>query len=336
MGDSPFLSVVIPTYNVEKYITATLGSIMAQPYKDYEIIIVDDGSNDNTTDICLEIKKSNPSVNIEVYKLPHGGVSRARNYGIRKSRGQYIHFMDSDDELLPDMYGCFFEQAKRNSYDLIIGGVNILKPLGVIKQNLPYDVDCPIKSKLVGWLRNITVEEKDWMLNVVWNKWFKRELIIENTLEYKDICPGEDYEFVMRYLSLCKSVYVVSKPVYNYYQRGSVSLLNRRYSHGSQIERRTVNWETTQVSLAEIGVFNPSFLIAEGYSLYSAMCADMNTDSLKKTLLEDYFSLKQYDCLPLYFKTRRTLACNVVSLVFASRNSYLIRMYFRLKNFIKR
>lgn len=336
MQNSPFLSVVIPTYNVEKYIETTLGSIIAQAFFDYEIIIVDDGSTDNTVEKCRNFKVNNPTLNIEVYQMNHGGVSKARNIGIAKAKGKYLHFMDSDDEIMPDMYNLFYTLSEQHDYELIIGAVDIIKSTGTIVQTIRNDIKCLNKAHLVKWLRDISVADKDWMLNVVWNKWFRRDIILKKELKYKNICPGEDYEFVMQYLALCDSVYICSKPIYKYYQRGTASLLTRRYSHLSQIERRKVNWDTTQSTLASIGVFNPTFLIAEGISLYSAIYGDMHTDGNKSMMLKDYFKLNQYGCVSLYFKSRKTLMNSIIGVVFASKCTAFIQCYFIIKQSLEK
>ena len=331
MINNPILSIIIPTYNVEKYIIATLHSIEVQTFKDFEVIIVDDDSSDNTYAICRTFMETHSSLRIECYQVPHGGVSKARNFGIGKSTGKYIHFMDSDDELEPDMYEMFYKLSLQHDYDIIVGAVNVIKPTEQSLMTIGTDINIINKAKIVHWLREITVADKDWMLNVVWNKWFKRSIIKENNLLYKNICPGEDYEFVMQYLAFCESGYICSKPIYNYFQRGTSSLLNRKYSHESQIERRTTNWNTTQNTLASIGVFNPSFLLAEGYSLYSSIYCDMRSGENIASKLEDYYQLKQYQCVSLYFKTRKGISNRIVGMVMASKITLLICALFKLK-----
>ena len=94
------ISVVIPLYNKEKAVRATLESVLAQTYTDYEIIVVDDGSTDNSVAVCEDIINSlTPSFDnsLRIFSKPNGGVSSARNFGVEKSRGEYVAFLDGDD-----------------------------------------------------------------------------------------------------------------------------------------------------------------------------------------------------------------------------------------------
>lgn len=104
------ISVVIPLYNKEKSVRSTLESVLAQTYTDYEIIVVDDGSTDNSVAVCEDIINSlTPSFDnsLRIFSKPNGGVSSARNFGVEKSRGEYVAFLDGDDLWEPT----FLEEA---------------------------------------------------------------------------------------------------------------------------------------------------------------------------------------------------------------------------------
>jgi glycosyltransferase involved in cell wall biosynthesis len=99
------ISVVIPLYNKEKSVRATLESVLAQTYTDYEVIIVNDGSTDNSVAVCEDIiNLLTPSFDnsLRIFSKPNGGVSSARNFGVEKSRGEYVAFLDADDKWAPD------------------------------------------------------------------------------------------------------------------------------------------------------------------------------------------------------------------------------------------
>lgn len=98
------ISVIVPVYNVEKYVAACIKSILSQTYQNFEVLLVDDGSSDTSGNICDEFAKIDSR--IRVFHKHNGGPSSARNYGLRYARGGYITFVDSDDSILPN----FLEQ----------------------------------------------------------------------------------------------------------------------------------------------------------------------------------------------------------------------------------
>ena len=100
------ISVIVPVYKVEQYLDRCVESILAQTFKDLEIILVDDGSPDACPQMCD--KWAEQHQNIKVVHKPNGGLSSARNAGIEVASGDYIGFIDSDDYILPDMYECLF------------------------------------------------------------------------------------------------------------------------------------------------------------------------------------------------------------------------------------
>ena len=114
-----FLSVIIPVYNVEKYLHQCIDSVLRQTYNDYEVILVDDGTPDNSGKICDEYAKKD--IRITVIHKTNGGISSARNAGLDIATGDYIMFVDSDDYLCDD--NCFqklFNKINENKYDFVI------------------------------------------------------------------------------------------------------------------------------------------------------------------------------------------------------------------------
>ena len=99
---NPFISIVVPIYNVEKYLKKCVESILNQTYKNFELILVDDGSPDRCGEICEDLKKKD--LRIRVIHKENGGLSSARNAGIDVAKGEYIGFVDSDDYIEPFMY----------------------------------------------------------------------------------------------------------------------------------------------------------------------------------------------------------------------------------------
>ena len=118
------VSVVVPVYNVEKYLDKCFNSLVKQTLKDIEIIVVNDGTKDNSQDIIDKYVKKYK--NIKAYKKTNGGLSSARNYGIKKCTGEYIAFLDSDDYVEYDMYEKLYNKAISEDFDITVCNVNYI------------------------------------------------------------------------------------------------------------------------------------------------------------------------------------------------------------------
>ena len=203
------VSVIVPVYNVEKYLDKCLNSLVNQTLKDIEIIVVNDGTKDNSQDIIDKYAKKYK--NIIAIKKENGGLSTARNVGIEKATGEYIGFVDSDDYIEYDMYEKMYQKAKTNDYDVVVCN------LKYIYDDREVDAFSNINNDL------LTKEEvKTCFLNIypsVWNKIYKNELIKDNNILFKKGVWFEDVEFTYRLFPYINSIGVVKDKFYNYVQR---------------------------------------------------------------------------------------------------------------------
>ena len=203
------VSVIVPVYNVEAYLEKCLDSLVNQTLKDIEIIVVDDGSPDNSEKIIKKYAKEYQC--IKAFKKENGGLSDARNYGIKKATGEYLAFVDSDDYVTTDMYEKMYEKAVSGNFDMVVCDLDYVYPDRVVRaySNLKTD----------------TTDIKKTMLNIypsAWNKIFKRKLF--NELEFKKGVWFEDVEFIYRMLPKIKTIGVIHEPFYEYLQReGSIT-----------------------------------------------------------------------------------------------------------------
>ncbi len=194
------VSVIIPAYNMEKYLGRCLDSVIAQTYKDFEVIIVDDGSKDKTFEIAQRYAATEGR--IHVFYKENGGVSSARNYGIETAAGEYIYFLDPDDQIEDscievlvramedseaDMVSCQYSRWDENGtrledYDFIIG-----------EREFPFDNDR---------IRFFIKELLDYHVGFeVWDKLFKTSIIKEKNVRFSEKCRiGEDLAFNIKYL----------------------------------------------------------------------------------------------------------------------------------------
>lgn len=206
------ISVVVPIYGVEKYLPKLLDSILVQSIKDFELLLVDDGSKDNSGKICDEYAMKDSR--IKVFHKENGGVSSARNYGIKHSRGEYLYFADGDDELLPDCLEVLLSGIdNHHDVDLAIGGY-FYSSNGALRKPKPV----PNIEQLFN--RNEITEEalhpKYYPLGMPWNNLFKKSIIVENNLLFHNNV-FEDRVFFISYLCHIKGkIYHTTTPVYIY------------------------------------------------------------------------------------------------------------------------
>ncbi|MDO4379189.1 MAG: glycosyltransferase [Erysipelotrichia bacterium] len=210
------VSVIVPVYNVEEYLERCLLSLVNQSLQDMEIIVVNDGSPDNSQTIIEKFAAKYK--NIKSYIKENGGLSDARNYGIKKAVGEYIAFVDSDDYVSEQMYEQMYQKAKERDFDLVVCDLNYIYPDKIV----------PAYSKVA----RDTTDIKKCMLNIypaVWNKIFKRELFLDG-IEFKKDVWFEDVEFIYRLLPRVKSIGTVHKNFVQYVQRkGSITdTVNRK------------------------------------------------------------------------------------------------------------
>ena len=203
------VSVIVPVYNVEKYLKKCLDSLATQTLEDLEVIIVNDGSPDNSQKIIDKYTKKYP--NMHGYLKKNGGLSDARNYGIKYAKGEYVAFLDSDDYVKSDMYEKMYLKAKENDYDMVVCDIN-------------YVYDNHVKRVGSG-IREDTTDIKSIYRTIhpaAWNKIFKKELLQD--IEFKKGVWFEDVEFIYRLLPDIKSIGVVHEAFNQYVQReGSIT-----------------------------------------------------------------------------------------------------------------
>jgi len=214
----PIISVIVPVYNVEQYLRKCLDSIIGQTVKDIEIIVVDDGSTDASGDICDSYLSKDSR--IKVFHKDNGGLSSARNYGIEKSTGDYIGFVDSDDFIEPDMYETLLRILEKNNADMSMCGLYDVfdgKPRKVFNKTEEWAVD-NIKAM------EIVLEAKIVSVTAV-NKLYKRELF--NTIRYPLGKTAEDAFVIIELLDKCSVVAITNEQKYHYIHRSNSITTNK-------------------------------------------------------------------------------------------------------------
>lgn len=174
------ISVIIPVYNAEKYLEKCINSVLEQTYSDFELILIDDGSKDGSLEICKKFEKSDNR--IKLYGIENSGVSFARNFGIEKSTGEYITFIDSDDYVSRYLLDVLYSNSERESSDITIAKLLHKYDMNYEKEEEPQNFNVEIWNSKET-LRELMNTKKTSFFPVC--KLFKRELLLKNKFDSK-------------------------------------------------------------------------------------------------------------------------------------------------------
>lgn len=224
------ISIVIPVYNVEKYLYDCLRSVSSQSYEDFEVILIDDGSTDNSGKICDDYcQKDN---RFKAFHKQNGGVSSARNYALDKISGEWVYFCDADDLLYEDALQTLLSEFGEN-IDCTMGGYVYMNENDdvLMKSDINETIVMSVEDALIDFYA-----PKYSMPNVyIWNRLFKRSIIQEHNLRFReDLFIKEDGLFLVQYLCKCKGMIVYNtKPIYKYIKHSS-SAMNSMFNRINQ------------------------------------------------------------------------------------------------------
>lgn len=247
------ISVIVPVYNVEKYIKQCVESICAQTYKNLEIILINDGSKDNSGAICDTLAEKDSR--IYVIHKENGGVSAARNAGLDYAHGEYIAFIDGDDYIEPTMYEKLEEKMKEET-DIVFGYFQREYPDGGISYytdnyeekylHRPWD----IRPMLCG---GVTLNgEKIEVINCgIWRNLFKKANIEKLDLRFDTrIKMGEDRIFLIQYLNKCNKAALIKEALYHYRkEREDSACTSNSIKIGLDYEHETNKWRLKSKAL---------------------------------------------------------------------------------------
>lgn len=214
------VSVIVPSHNVEKYIKRGIDSLISQTYENIEIIVVDDYSEDKTYEILQDIAKSEKR--LKVYKNNKHGVSSARNYAMEKASGQYIMFMDSDDEYAHDMvFNMHRVMGEKNIQMAVCNYTNVYDEMNI-------DNDSYFKEGIVS-KRDYLIKDAGYYHKIYFgstcNKIYQSDIIKENSIKFnEDISMAEDTLFNIDYLKYTYELFVNEERFYKYYRTNQGSL----------------------------------------------------------------------------------------------------------------
>ena len=217
------VSIIIPVYGVEKYISKCLESLVNQTLNDIEIIVVNDGTKDNSQKIIDKYVKKYPD-KVKSFIKENGGQGSARNYGLKKAMGEYIGYVDSDDFVEKDMYKKLYNKAKDDNYDIVVCG--------------NYNVSEDYQNKNIDtFINNYNTDLENIFFGkiAVWNKIYKRDILIKNKLEFKEKVWYEDLAFTIKAIINSNTFAFINEPLYDYLIREGSTMNNSNVARNLEI-----------------------------------------------------------------------------------------------------
>ena len=220
-------SVIIPVYNVENYLSRCIDSLLAQNYVDLEILLIDNGSGDQSGQICEDY--ATQFSNITAYHIPNKGVGSARNFGLSKAKGEFICFVDADDYLVGNLFSDVESQLD-SQLDLVVFSYynSIEKNLSEIDRSakiLPTEGKKD-KSDFIALFQELWLTD---MMYTVWNKIYRKEFLEEHQIVFESYELGEDVRFNLSVYQHVNKVFLV-KSAYYVYVSGRVDSAMGQYN----------------------------------------------------------------------------------------------------------
>lgn len=215
----PLISIIVPTYNVEKYIRTCIESILAQTYRNVEVIIVNDGSKDQSLAVISDLICSHP--NVKVINQKNQGLSVARNTGIDVATGKYITFVDPDDKIMPGFVSSLYQIADKTGADIVRGSFRDFN--GNIPKDWVPDFNVPTNCGTIVLDQFLSSN----ISFVVWSSIYRLDFINSNHIRFTPGILLEDGDFTTRAYMLAKLVATSPEPNYAYrIRQGSILTTN--------------------------------------------------------------------------------------------------------------
>lgn len=324
------VSIIVPVYNAASYLNGCIDSILSQDYTDIELILVNDGSTDNSDMICLQYKERDSRV---IYLSNENfGVSETRNLGLKNASGEYIMFVDSDDKLSPKAITKMISAAKEKDSDLVIGGYEI----DYGNSRMPIHIDSVGLTGKTEIAQYFCVHFLEAIASSVWGKLYKRELI--NCEFNKDLTMGEDLLFNLGYIKNINSLKAINETVYKYNRTNPNSLVKNYkqgyYEQDKQVCLEWVGW------MAEVGVKNRTqiyYHISRSFMTCLLSIVDGDKKAAKDklfTLIDDDLIFSITQSVHMYNNFQK-LMLKCASKKKVELLILLTRVYIKLKNILK-
>ena len=234
----PLVSIIVPVYNAEKTIARCVDSILKQTCRDFELLLMDDGSSDGSGSLCDSYGERDPRV--RVFHQQNSGVSAARNLALAQARGEYLQFVDSDDWITPDATATLLRAARENQCDLVIADF-----YRVVGERVSHkgDIDETGVMTREEFAACMMENPGDYYYGVLWNKLYRRQIVEEHGLRMDPaISWCEDFMFNLEYIRLAQRFIAVQVPIY-YYVKTKGSLVSQNFALSKTVRMKLAVFE---------------------------------------------------------------------------------------------
>ena len=250
----PLVSIIVPAYNAAGCIARCVESIVSQSYQELEILLLNDGSRDDTLAICRKLAEADPR--IRVIDKPNTGAADTRSCGLALARGEYIQFADSDDYLLPGCTANLVAAARRSRADLVLAPYRMMVP----RRDGGYDtreyslLPAGEYSK-VDYLWQLTGHAAAFYYGVLWNKLYRRDLIRMAQIRFENVVFAEDQLFNTRYLQAAQRFAAIDEAVYCYIQNPQ-SVCHTQVRVADMLRHRDRMYRAYRQMCIQLGVYD--------------------------------------------------------------------------------
>lgn len=314
------VSIILPVYNSEEYIEDTINSVLSQTYPNFELIIINDGSNDNSGIICEKISKIDNR--IQYFSIPNSGVSNARNLALAKVNGEYVTFIDSDDLYAKNYLEVLINTIEKYDADIISCAYQTLSIT-------PKKVDISEDYLNCSFQEYIEKLQPNLLFNQLWNKMYKLSIIKENRIIFDtSIDLAEDYKFNLEYMNCTTKNIYVNIPLYQY--RITDNGLGFKYRKNSSEIKLSLLKKLEKI-YEEKG-YSKNYIyknyIIQYLAYFSNIIDIRNKDSnkIKKIKIKNLMSTKDYQNILKEIKNNSNFRYKLISKVLSIKNVHL--MYF--------
>lgn len=298
MQEKPFFSVVMPVYNVEKYLEQAIQSILAQTFSNFELILVDDCSTDGSREICRKFAENDDRMQT-VFLQENGGASHARTVGLEHTNGTYILFMDADDTVSADLFSAAFAEAQEFSADvLMFDAVEVY----INAHGNEYDrVEvCYPKKRLYNAVeiqKEVISIEKTTLFGYLWNKFYKAELLKRASVPFADMPLNEDFKYNIDVFPFVQTFSALGIVGYQYYKRENLSLTGRFVKNYFDLQMMRIQYLTEFYKRQDLYTDAVAEVLCAIYvrSVYSSLQRNMDARAEMHRRAQKDWLLSQYD-----------------------------------------